>query len=174
MQEQGGDQDESNIQSPPNDWIKNRTLHFVQPFLQRACVCVFSPKTKHPPTSQHSQKVENSGWRRGRRVRLQRTGSCCMWPHQLLLFSWTWKRTCSTCWCVDRNTPLTSDMSFRLGRLLQTVWKKELYFSCQTSNMCIQWVDLAGEALISCQVLMWKLMAEQWQCDRTDTAVRNG
>lgn len=109
-----GPREESRVPSPGAtefSWLQAQTVP----------LWILFSETKKTPTSPHSQRVENSGWRQGRHVRPRHTGSCCRWPRPLLLSSWTWARTCSTCWCVDQNTPPTSDTSSHLARLQHTV-----------------------------------------------------
>lgn len=117
-EEQGGKGPSGGVEGPvPSPagttffWLHTQTIP----------LCIIYSETKQTLTSPHSQRVENSGWRQGRHVRPRHTGSYCRWPRPLLLSSWTWAHTCSTCWCVDRNTPPTSDMSCHLARLQHTV-----------------------------------------------------
>lgn len=111
-----------------------------KPVTQHLCVFFFQRK-KRLPTFQHNRKAWNSGWRRGRRVRLQHTGSCCTSPHLHPLASWPWEHTCSTCWCADRSTPSTSGRSCRPDRLLQTICEKLDKKGSKTSNI---WSSSSG------------------------------
>lgn len=105
----------------PDPWVQPTAIQNHLNNFSLFSIC--SLKEKH--TSRHNRRVGSSGWRPGRRVRLQHKGSCCMWWHPLLLASLPWERTCSTCWCVDRSTPWTSDTSSHLCHLLHTTWEAE-------------------------------------------------